>query len=156
MDLRELQQVYLAEQRKVTKEKIKKGSLIRTVLSQQDGLNLTDGRKEKPKLLVIVGCDIINKVYYGAVLVNTKMNPKAAYSDEYLQAQYMLRKEDYPEFLSYNSYTDCGVLFSVPLEKLLLGEYYGELNESDIQGIFKILINTETISNKVKKKFGLI
>lgn len=156
MDLRKLQQVYLANQHKVTKEKIKKGSLIRTVLSQQDGLNLTDGRKEKPKLLVIVGHDISNNVYYGSVLVNTKMNPRSAYSDEYLQAQYMLQKDDYPEFLSYNSYADCGVLFPVPLEKLLLGEYFGELNNLDLQGIFEILNNTETISNKIKKRFGLI
>ena len=156
MDLRKLQQEYLAEQRKVTKEKIKKGSLIRTVLSQQDGLNLTDGRKEKPKLIVIVGHDKINNVYYGTVLVNTKMNPRSAYSKEYLQAQYLLKQKDYPDFLSYNSYTDCGVLFPVPLEKLLLGEYYGELKESDIKGIFEILINTDTISKKVKKRFGLI
>ena len=53
MDMRQLQQEYLAQLRKVTKEKIKKGSLIRTILSQKDGLNLTDGRKEKPKLIVI-------------------------------------------------------------------------------------------------------
>ena len=156
MDMRQLQQEYLAQLRKVTKEKIKKGSLIRTILSQKDGLNLTDGRKEKPKLIVIVGYDNENDVYYGSVLVNTNMNPRAAYSDEYLQAQYMLKKEDYPEFLSYDSYADCGVLFPVSLEKLLSGEYFGELNKTDLKGICNILINTDTISAKNKKRFGLI
>ncbi len=156
MDLRKLQQAYLSQLRKVTKDKLKRGSLIRTIISQEDGLNLTDGRKEKPKLMVIIGYDESNDFYYGSVLVNTNKNPRSAYSKEYLQAQYMLKKDNYSDFLSYDSYADCGVLFPVPLEKLLLGEYFGELTESDLKGIFKILKKTETISIKIKKRFGII
>lgn len=51
MNLRELQAKYIAEERQVTKEKLKIGALVRTMLSTDDGLNLTDGRKEKPKKL---------------------------------------------------------------------------------------------------------
>ena len=94
MDLRELQQQYLAQLRKVTAEKLVRGSLVRTVISEEEGLNLTDGRREKPKLMVIVGCDISRTTFYGSVLVNTNMNPRAAYSAEYLSAQYMLKQQD--------------------------------------------------------------
>lgn len=48
MDLRELQADYLRQQREVTDERIAVGALIRTVLSEADGLTFKDGRKEKP------------------------------------------------------------------------------------------------------------
>lgn len=62
----------------------------------------------------------------------------------------------YPEFLKYDSYVDCGMLFSIPLEKLMEGEYFGSLTDSDLQGIFDILKTTETLTNKEKKRFGII
>ena len=155
MDLRELQAAYLKELRQVTKEKLKRGALIRTVVSKEEGLVLV-GRTEKPKLMVIVGYDQTSEIYYGSVLVNSKMNPRAAYSVDYLAAQYMLKREDYPEFLSHDSFADCGVLFAIPTEKLLKGEYYGELNVEDQKGIIQILTTTDTLTDKIKRRFGLI
>ena len=155
MDLRELQAAYKAEQRQVTREILQIGSLVRTILSEEEGLNLTDGRTEKPKKLIIVGIDRNTDTVYGSVLVNTKMNPKAGYSSEYLSAQYMLSQETYPEFLRYDSYADCGELFAIPIAKLLSGEYYGELTEEDRLRIFDILETTETLTTKEKKRFGI-
>lgn len=155
MDLRELQVKFLAERRQVTKEKLKIGSLVRTVLSVDDGLNLTDGRTEKPKKLVIIGFDKNKDTIYGAVLVNTKMNPQAGYSPEYLSAQFLLAQGNYPEFLRYDSYADCGVIFAIPVEKLLQGEYFGELTDDDLRMIFDILETTETLTTKEKKRFGI-
>lgn len=63
--------------------------------------------------------------------LNTKMSPKSAYSASFLSAQYLLHQTDYPEFLTYDSYVDCGMLFSIPLEKLMEGEYFGSLTDSD-------------------------
>ena len=51
MDLRELQAEYRRQQREVTDERIAVGSLIRTILSENDGLTFKDGRKENPKRL---------------------------------------------------------------------------------------------------------
>lgn len=48
------------------------------------------------------------------------------------------------------------MLFSIPLEKLMEGEYFGTLIDSDLQGIFDILKTTETLTNKEKKIFGII
>lgn len=74
MDLRALQAEYQRQQREVTDERIAVGALIRTVLSEADGLTFKDGRKEKPKRLVVIGVDRQTALCFGSVLVNTKMN----------------------------------------------------------------------------------
>lgn len=84
------------------------------------------------------------------------MSPKAAYSDSFLSAQYLLHQTDYPEFLKYDSFVDCGMLFYIPLKKLMEGEYFGTLTSQDLQGIFEVLKTTETLTNKEKKRFGII
>lgn len=155
MDLRELQAEYLRQQREVTDERIAVGALIRTVLSEADGLTFKDGRKEKPKRLVVIGVDRQNALCFGSVLVNTKMNPQAQYSAEYLTAQYELKQENYPEFLDYNSFVDCGELFSVPIERLKQGEFFGFLSDADREGIFDILETSDIFSTKQKKRYGI-
>lgn len=49
MDLRELQKAYLDNLRQVTEEKLEIGSLIRTIISVDEGLVFKDGRKQKPR-----------------------------------------------------------------------------------------------------------
>lgn len=155
MDLRSLQAEYKRQQREVTDDRIAIGSLIRTILSETDGLTLKDGRKEKPKRLVVIGVDHDTALCFGSVLINTKPSPKANYSAEYLSAQYELKQEDYPEFLQYNSYVDCGVLFSIPIERLKKGEFFGFLTEADREGIFNILETSDIFSTKEKKRYGI-
>lgn len=150
-----MQEAFKAESRKVTVERLEIGVLILTILSEEDGLVFKNGRTEKPKRLVIIGVDKDNGVCYGSVLVNTDMNPRANYSEEYLTAQYMLSQKNYPEFLRYDSFADCGVIFAIPIEKLLKGEYYGKLTEEDQRNLFDILETTETLSTKQKKRFGI-
>lgn len=154
MDLRELQDSYLHKERAVTDERVVPGALILTRLSTDDGLVLRD-RASKPKRLIIIGVDRQNDICYGSVLVNTKMSPHATCSPEYMSAQYMLHTADYPEFLRYDSYADCGELFSIPMGKLRSGEYFGQLSELDMQGVFDILETTDIFSTKEKKRFGI-
>ncbi|MBE6217646.1 MAG: hypothetical protein E7124_06335 [Bacteroidales bacterium] len=155
MDLRKLQDDYIRDQRKVTEEKIQIGALFRSIFSEDDGLVFKDGRTEKPKRIIVIGIDKDVALCYGALFVNTRMSPKSAFSDEYLSAQYLIKKSDYPEFLRYDSYVDCGVIFAIPIKKILAGEYFGCLNETDLAGIFNILETTETLSTKQKKRFGI-
>lgn len=49
MDLRELQKAYLDKLRRVTEEKLEIGTLVRTVISINEGLVLKDGRKQKSR-----------------------------------------------------------------------------------------------------------
>ena len=155
MDLRELQAEYLRQQRQVTDERIAVGALIRTMLSETDGLVLKNGRTEKPKRLVVIGVDHEQALCFGSVLVNTKLNPKAQYSAEYLSAQYELKQENYPEFLDYNSFVDCGELFSIPVERLKQGEFFGFLTDEDLNGIFDLLETSDIFSTKQKKRYGI-
>ena len=155
MDLRELQVEYLHQQRQVTDERIAVGALIRTMLSETDGLVFKNGRTEKPKRLVVIGVDHEQALCFGSVLVNTKLNPKAQYSAEYLSAQYELKQENYPEFLDYNSFVDCGELFSIPVERLKQGEFFGFLTDEDRNGIFDLLETSDIFSTKQKKRYGI-
>ncbi len=155
MDLRQLQADYLANERKVTLEKLCKGALIRTILSDEEGLVFNDGRTEKPKRLIVIGIDKSNAICFGSILVNTNLNPRAEYSMEYLSAQYVLSCEKYPDFLDYDSYVDCGELFSIPISKLLTGEYFGVLLPEDESGIWELLETTDTLTTKEKKRFGI-
>lgn len=138
MDLRELQANYLAKEREVTDKRIQQGALILTVLSEEDGMVFKNGRTGKPKRMIIIGVDTANDICYGSVLVNTKMSPKPRFSDEYLSAQYMLSQKDYPEFLDYDSYADCGELFSISIRKLKQGVYFGILKDKDMRGVMDI------------------
>lgn len=155
MDLRALQADYLRQRREVTDERLTVGALIRTVLSETDGLVFKDGRTEKPKRLVVIGVDSDKALCFGSVLINTKYNPKARYSEEYLSAQYELKRDDYPEFLDYNSYVDCGALFSIPVARLKQGEFFGYLTDDDRNGIFELLETSDIFSTKEKKRYGI-
>lgn len=79
------------------------------------------------------------------------MSPKSAYSASFLSAQYLLHQTDYPEFLKYDSYVDCGMLFSIPLEKLMEGVYFGSLTDSDLQGIFMFSIQPRLLRTRKKR-----
>lgn len=151
MNIEELQEEY----RTVTPEKLEVGALIETILGEDDGLVFKNGRQSKPKKLIIVGVDKEAGTCYGSVLVNTNMNPRANYSEPYLAAQYLIKQENYENFLRYDSYVDCGEVFSFSISKLLNGEYFGKLTEEDLQGVFEILETTDTLSTKLKKRFGI-
>ena len=151
MKLSELQEEFWRKEHEVTEERLVRGALILTILSEDDGLTFNNGRTSKPKRLI----DKRQELCYGSVLVNTKMNPKASYSDEFLSAQYLLQQKNYSDFLDYDSFVDCGVIFSIPLQKLKSGKYYGLLNEEDLSSIMDILETTDTLSTKQKKQFGI-
>ena len=155
MKLSELQEEFWRKEHEVTEERLVRGALILTILSEEDGLTFNNGRTSKPKRLVVIGIDKKQELCYGSVLVNTKMNPRASYSDEFLSAQYLLQQKNYSDFLDYDSFVDCGVIFSIPLQKLKSGTYYGLLNEEDLSSIMDILETTDTLSTKQKKQFGI-
>lgn len=122
MKLSELQEEFWRKEHEVTEERLVRGALILTILSEEDGLTFNNGRTSKPKRLVVIGIDKRQELCYGSVLVNTKMNPRASYSDEFLSAQYLLQQKNYSDFLDYDSFVDCGVIFSIPLQKLKSGK----------------------------------
>lgn len=153
-DLRQLQKDYLRKLRQVTLDKLVRGALIETIGSVDDGFNFTDGRKQKPKKFILIGADKESKEFYGVLVVNSKMNPKG-YTSEYLASQYQISKNDYSDFLRYDSYVDCSVIMRLPLNRLLAGEYFEVLKESDYTGIFDILETSDILTTKQKKKYNI-
>lgn len=55
----------------------------------------------------------------------------------------------------YDSYVDCAGIIPCSTEKLLSGEYFGELNDNDRKCIWDILETTDTLTTKQKKRFGI-
>lgn len=154
VDLRALQDEYIKKFREVTREKLKPGALIETNFTDEE-IVIKDGRKQKPKKLIIIGYDKESDTYYGSVFVNTKMNPKSDFSEEFFASQYLIKKENYCDFLRYDSYVDCGGIISCSIVKLLSGEFFGELNEEDHKNIWNILETTDTLTTKQKKRYGI-
>lgn len=152
ISLEELQ----ADYHKVTVDKIVPGALIRTVISTEEGLVFKDSRTEKPKRLIIIGVDSQRQICYGSVLVNTKPNPNLQYSNQFLDTQYVVRKVNYTDFLDYDSFADCAQVFSIPMNKILSGEYFGNLLEEDFNSVMSMLRNNRTMTVKEKKRFGII
>lgn len=153
-DLRELHAEYMKGWRTVTTEKLKPGALIITYFTDEE-IVIRDGRKKKPKKLIIIGYDKNTDTYYGSIFVNTNENPKADFSEEFKASQYLLRKENYDDFLRYDSFVDCAQIIPCSKEKLLSGEYYGELNEEDHKNVWEILETTDTLNTKQKKRYGI-
>ena len=122
MKLSELQEEFWRKEHEVTEERLVRGALILTILSEDDGLTFNNGRTSKPKRLVVIGIDKKQELCYGSVLVNTKMNPKASFSDEFLSAQYLLQQKNYSDFLDYDSFVDCGVIFFYSSSKIEIWE----------------------------------
>lgn len=154
MDLRELQDEYMKDFRKVTREKLLPGALIESNFTDEE-IVIKDGRYQKPKKIIIIGYDQENDTYYGSVFINTNINPRAKFSQEFLSSQYLIKKEDYDSFLRYDSYVDCAGIIPCSTEKLLSGDYYGTLNEDDRKNIWDILETTDTLTTKQKKRFGI-
>ena len=154
MDLRELQDEFRKEYRVVTREKLNPGALIETNFTDEE-IVIKDGRYQKPKKLIIIGYDKEMDTYYGSVFINTKMHPNAGLSAEFFASQYLVKKENYDDFLRYDSYVDCASIIPCSTEKLLSGEYYGELNDDDRKCIWDILETTDTLTTKQKKRFGI-
>ncbi len=152
ISLEELQ----ADYHHVTLDKIVPGALIRTIISTEEGLVFKDSRTEKPKRLIIIGVDRQRQICYGSVLVNTKPNPNVRFSSQFLNTQYIVRRENYIDFLDYDSFADCAQVFSIPMSKILSGEYFGTLNEIDFLAVMDMLRNNKTMTIKEKKRFGII
>lgn len=154
MDLSELQDEFRKDYRVVTREKLVPGALIETNFTDEE-IVIRDGRKRKPKKLIVIGYDKESETYYGSVLINTKMNPNAGFSAEFFASQYLIKKENYDDFLRYDSYVDCAGIIACSTEKLLSGDYYGELKEDDRKCIWDILETTDTLTTKQKKRYGI-
>lgn len=138
---------------KVKEEHLVKGNVIYIPLSAEEGLIVTGGYKERNKYIIIIGMTDDGFVI-GSLLINTDPNDA---TPELGACQFPLKLRDYPSILDYDSWLDCSQLFRIGKKKVLSrGEFCGSIIESDWNLIWPFLRETDAISNKEKREFGII
>lgn len=151
--LAEIMEQTLLEEVKVTAKRLQVGCVIKVALNENDGLVLQAGKKERDKFIVIIGVTADGNLI-GALLINTA---PALYTKELEECQYLVRKSVYPKILEYDSWLNCGSIFSINRQKLISrGIYLGALLEEDIDRIMTFLKETDLYTPKEKRKFGII
>lgn len=137
----------------VKEENLARGSVIYIPLSAEEGLIVTGGYKERNKYVTIIGTTADGFVI-GSLLINT--DPHDA-TPELGACQFPLKLKDYPSILDYDSWLDCSQLFRIAKKKVLSrGGYCGSIISSDWDLILPFLRETEAISNREKREFGII
>lgn len=138
---------------KVKEENLVRGNVIYIPLSADEGLVVTGGYTERNKFVTIIGTTNDGFVI-GSLLINTNPNDS---TQELGACQFPLRVRDYPSILDYDSWLDCSQLFRIAKRKVLSrGEFCGSIIPSDWNLILPFLRETEAISNREKREFGII
>lgn len=161
MNLEEWQEDQRAQHRvatEVTDERLQPGALIETHIGEP-AITTKYGEKDLKKL-IIIGQDKILGVAYGVVIINTdprySLDSNAEYTEDFKNAQLILREKKYSDFLDYDSYINCAKIVPIPIEDLKAGEFKGNLDKNDRKRIFDKLRKATTISNSAKRRYGLI
>lgn len=138
---------------RVKEEDLVRGSVIYIPLSADEGLVVTGGYTERNKFVTIIGITEDGFVI-GSLLINTNPNDS---TKELGACQFPLKCKDYPSILDYDSWLDCSQLFRIAKRKILnRGEFCGSIIQSDWDLILPFLRETETLSNREKREFGII
>lgn len=137
----------------VKKENLVRGNVIYIPLSAEEGLVVTGGYTERKKFVTIIG-ETSDGFVIGSLLINT--DPHDA-TPELGACQFPLKLKDYPSILDYDSWLDCSQLFRIAKKKVLSrGGFCGSIIQSDWDLIVPFLRETEAISTKEKREFGII
>lgn len=138
---------------KVKNEDLIRGNIIYMPLSAEEGLVVTGGYSERNKFITIIGTTDDGFVI-GSLLINTNPNNS---TPELGACQFPLNLKDYPSILDYNCWLDCSQLFRIAKVKVLkYGKFCGKITEKDWNMILSFLGETEAISNREKREFGII
>lgn len=90
-----------------------------------------------------------------AVLINSDNDYSA--SPDWQAEQYLIRKEDYPEFLEHDSWIDCTDSKELKVKKIIAkkAEKKGRLNSQDLANVMKHLKENDFIDQHTRKVYGI-
>jgi hypothetical protein len=131
------------------------GKVLRMDLTEEDGLILKNGAKDRAKFFIVIGQDIDQGIV-GSLLINSNINPNAIRTKELLDCQFPLKSKDY-NFLDHDSYLNCSKIF--PLDKVKIrqeAKEIGSLNAGDLSLVIDHIKNSEVISMKEKKRYSIV
>lgn len=130
------------------------GTVVYVEMDKNDGLTLTSGYTTRLKYVVVAGAKSDHKEVC-AVLVNTD----ADFSDDpdWRADQYPLLQRNYPGILDYDSWLDCTDPKTLTVRKLKAkkAEVKGRLTDDDLRAVMTKLKNSEVISERIKKLYGI-
>lgn len=121
------------------------GNVYHVRLTNKHSVHTRD-KEYRDKFVVIVGKDVDS--YYGILLINTK--PGVPQTE-----QYELKCSSY-RYLDHNSFVNCSCIKHIDRKTMLSGESKGKLCDEDFQLIIDCVKSSKLITNKDKKRYGLI
>lgn len=133
------------------------GSIFKCNLNAEDGITPKGGYDSRSKFFVVIGNPEYG-YYVAYVIVNSEYNTKFITTRELLDAQFPLKREDYPEIFKKKetSYLDLSKIRKMDAERLNReGELMGKLTERDLELVMTTLRESDLLSPKEKKYYGL-
>lgn len=141
-------------EKQITSDSFQVGKILKMRLDEEDGIILKGGYIDRLKYFVVIG-QVLNDGIIGAFLINSHINENIISTKTLLDCQFPLKKQDYPEILTRNSYLDCSDFFEISRIKILkLGCEIGQLTDADLTLVVQFIETTEVFSAKEKKRFG--
>lgn len=130
------------------------GDIIYMELDRNDGLVLKDGYDTRLKYVVVAGSKTNHKEY-GVVLINSDADYSNA--EDWLAEQYLVRQQDYPGVLDYDSWIDCTDPKEISLRKIKSkkAEKKGRLNDNDLRKVMHTLKESDFVEPHFKKVYGI-
>lgn len=113
----------------------------------------------KPKFFIVLAADE-NHIMVATVFINSEINNNIFPTPELKALHYKISSNTY-SFLDHDSYIDCSQLRERPIENLkkdILTDpenVKGNLTVEDFTIIRDIIIRSDSISSKIKRKFNL-
>ena len=123
-------------------EHVEIGNVYASRMDETNGVTPQDGFKDRRKYFVVLGVDDDGTVY-GGVVINHAINPNISPKKQHLHHPIKVSKYS---FLDEDSFVNCVDLKILPLEKLLLGEYLGNIQEDDLD-IITMLVTQSPFSD---------
>lgn len=140
----------------VTEASFSVGAVLYMALDRTEGIIPTEGFLDRKKYFIVIGFTPEGNAI-GALLINSNINPNVICTDELITCQYPIKQADYPEILDYNSFIDCSEIFEIKKEKIIReGAIKGHLTEQDRSLVIDFLKETDIITTKEKKRYGIL
>lgn len=130
---------------------------------QRDVIRIYHASSGKEKMFIIVGYDE-EKHNLGLVFINSQINANV-YATPDKKSQHHILKENTHPFLNYDSYVDCNSIEPVSSESVLTivqqssspdEVVIGRIRDSDMEEIKSLLLTSRTLSQKEKRRYGII
>ena len=137
------------------KEELRVGSIFKMSMNERHGITPKDGQYDRDKFFAIVGFTSDGNLI-GALIINKGIN-KYNYTNELYKDHYPLQQAKYKGVFIRNSFVCCTNIKEFRRDEIIKNaSYEGLLMEDDCDLIIEHLRESETITIKDKKKYGII